>query len=94
MASEKEKVRRRLLKRFRWLVNEHKQIGLDIQSWNDAHPGEQPIDFEGDVVAADLAKKILVLIESGKPIPDKLWNRYWDHCEENAGRRGGASTTS
>lgn len=87
MPNEKEQVRKRLLKRFRWLVNEHKQISRDIQSWNDANPSEQPIDFEGDIVAADLAKKILLLIESGTPIPDAIWNRYWDHCEENAGKR-------
>jgi hypothetical protein len=78
--------KRRLLKGLRKIVANCEQLVADIAWWNANRLDAAPFDSGGDLVAAQLGRQLIALIEHDEMIPDPLWDRLNAQLESNARR--------
>lgn len=76
----KAQIRRSLLR----AIEHHAQLRRDIESWNENRTDAPPFDAGGDLVAEQLARKMLAYVEVDQPVPDALFARYREQCKANA----------
>ena len=74
----------RLRRMLRKVIADCEQLRTDIESWNENRPDAMPFDVGGDIALAALAREMLATVESEKPIPEAMWNRFIEPAEANA----------
>jgi hypothetical protein len=65
--TDRERQRRRIVARLRRVIAELEQIIIDTQGWNGLHPGEPPLDCEGDRVLLHEARRDLAKFIEANP---------------------------